>query len=178
MNAKRLILLVIGTLCSTGAMAAPIFSASVSQLPQGQSVEVVLTIDPNGSPVDAFELFFSVPPSGLSISGLVYGSSNFVGQDVTGGIFGATFAAAAALTTPFELARFTVQGDTLGAQLKWDDSGTNFIDSASGRTTFSGTVATVVPEPGSLLLTAAGLTILGRRRRFRTQQRKALPIVG
>jgi hypothetical protein len=175
MSLRNLLGLILGLFWCAAALAAPIFSVSVSglppktpgDLPLQQQVQVVFTVDPNGSPIDSFELFFVLPPSGISISDLAYGPRIVNGQPVTNGIFGAAFGSDTALSTPFELARFKATGGQIGSDLIWDDSGTNFVAQNGVRTAvFTGLVATVVPEPGTLSLMLAGiagLTALGRR---------------
>jgi len=164
---KRAVVFLLGVLSATAAQAVPGFTASVTELPLEQQIQVVFDVDPKGSPIDTFELFFEVPGSGISISDLTYGSSEFLGQPVTGGIFGASFASASGLTAPFELVRFKATGGDIGAVLRWDLSAENFVESNRERTTFDGVVATVVPEPGTLILLGAGIVLLTGARRPR-----------
>jgi hypothetical protein len=150
-------------LCASQSTATPLFQTSVSELPQSLEVEVVFSVDPNGSPVSAFELFFQLPPSGIVVSEGPFYGDGVEGQPVVNGIFGGTFATALDATEPFVIARFRVVGTEIGAEMIFDPSAENFISSSdsSEPTVFTGTVATVVPEPGTLGTSAACVASLG-----------------
>ena len=161
-------------LTAAPASAIPLVSGSPNQVSEGSSPTITISVDPNGTPVGAFNLIFSFSSvSDMSFDSFTCLSGLLCSTSSTGFSVNGEFASAA-LTTPLDIADVLVTGINVGGQLLLN-SGSNFTnfdtfqDIPVGPQVVAEVIA--VPEPGTFLLLGSGvLGVLGRRIRRHIQE--------